>query len=106
MGFVYNLHCELCGFTQEYVTIGLSAGSTLTIIQDQESGLIRQLSVVASEIENHSEKTEFSTDDEWIAAMDSFVKSVISETEKQISPHEAFCPKCRTQLLAESVGIS
>lgn len=106
MGFVYDLHCDSCGIVEHHIIIGLDGGSTLSLIQDRESGVIRQIAVTNSEIARHSGNTDFASDDEWLAAMDSFVESQTSESERQIAPHEAFCPKCRTPFRVVSAGIS
>jgi len=108
VGFVCNLHCESCDFVKRHVTIGLSGGggSTLALTQDQQSGAIRQIAVTNRDIEGHSGQTEFESEDVWLAALFACVESHLTDTERNIAPHEAFCPKCRVPLRIEDVGIS
>lgn len=54
MGFVYDLHCPGCGFRQENVEFGLTAGcgSELSLAQDQLTGELRHIETGFREIKD------------------------------------------------------
>lgn len=108
MGFIFHLHCDSCGFVQPNIIIGLSAGcgSTFFLIQDQQSGAIRQMDVTRSDIETITGISHFEHEEEWHAATRSFVQSQLSPAERQVTLQEAFCPRCRQSLQAEAAGIA
>jgi hypothetical protein len=106
MGFVSDLSCPACGFRQEDVAFGLTAGcgSVLALAQDQQTGELREIEIVYREIKEQN-GGPIGSDQDFVDAMAAVVARNLRPTEREISPGEAFCPQCRGRLVAEERGI-
>lgn len=107
MGFVYHLGCPACGFHHDFIFMGLVGGSAeiAALAQEQIAGTLLQLHVAhADVIQDHGGEPR--TDDEWFNALESLIEKRLGPTERSISPHEAFCPKCRGQLEVRDAGFT
>lgn len=107
MGFVYGLSCPKCGFHMDNVPIGLGAGCVFehALVQDAETGHLREIGVMVSEIKRQSGRDAILTDQESVDALTACIEARLAPTESWISPGQAVCPTCRRELIVADRGI-
>jgi hypothetical protein len=108
MGFVYRLRCPTCGFQSEDIVIGLGAGCAVihTLIQDKLTGQLRRLAVPHSAVSEHCGLFAPCSEEDFVAALESYIERQLGANETAITPHEAICPGCRGKPCVESCGFT
>jgi hypothetical protein len=106
MGFVYDLHCPACGFRQEDIAVGLTAGclTVLSLAQDQLTGGLRQIDTDLGEIKEQN-AGRIGSDQEFVEALEAILARKLRPDERWVSPGQAFCPECRGRLEVQDRGI-